>query len=632
MIRRAGRLASAVLLTASMTLMGGMSLAPTVTNVSASPLDKMDTRLRAHVSGPAEEAFAPQRAAAPAGNNYYPRPDDGCPNSIGGNVKVNQNCLNVTDADLQGRGQAQNETSIAVDPNNPKHILASYNDYRRGDGTCGVSHSLDGGASWADTTTPNGFTRGVDPNIHPTDFGTARQYWQAGGDTSVAWDSRGNAYLSCQVFMRGSPTTSNPDLSSGFLVFRSTKNNGGSFNFPGRYVTATNDVAGSGAILEDKQLLTVDNNPTSPFRDRVYITWTHFTATTGYIYSAYSSDYGETFSQPQLVSPAGSQVHCPASLTTNGGCDNNQFSQPFTAPDGTLYVVYSNYNTSSSAHTARYQVLIQKSTDGGKTFDAPHKVTDYYELPDCPTYQGGQDPGRACVPEKGSSQKSVFRASQYPVGAVNPDSPNRVVVSIGSYINSDSNEGNGCKPTGVVALSQGGLYDGVKTAGACANHILVSTSLNNGVTFNGASTDPRQMPLAMTPSQAHTDQFWQWLAFSNHKLAVAELDRQYGSDETNGGTDQTVLGSTSGAGFGGVRATTSSMPPPTQFGGVFWGDYSGLSASGDTAYPLWSDTRDADLFVCPGSSPPRLCGLQTPLGPANDEDVFTTGVAIPAGQ
>ena len=32
-----------------------------------------------------------------------------CPGSIGPNVLVNQNCLNVTDADLQGRGQAQRD-------------------------------------------------------------------------------------------------------------------------------------------------------------------------------------------------------------------------------------------------------------------------------------------------------------------------------------------------------------------------------------------------------------------------------------------------------------------------------------------------------------------------------------------
>jgi hypothetical protein len=138
MLRRAGRLVSTMLLTASMTLLGGIQFAPSVTNVSA--LDKMDPRLRAHVSGPAEEAMGPQRQAVTSGSNYFPRSEDGCASTLDStNIKVNQNCLNVTDADLQGRGQAQNETSIAVDPSNPKHIVASYNDYRRGDGTCGVS-------------------------------------------------------------------------------------------------------------------------------------------------------------------------------------------------------------------------------------------------------------------------------------------------------------------------------------------------------------------------------------------------------------------------------------------------------------------------------------------------------------
>ena len=114
------------------------------------------------------------------------------------------NCLNISDPDLQGRGQANNEESIAQDPNNTRHLVASDNNYIRGDGTCGSHYSLDGGKTWADATVPNGFTRGT-----PFGAAVAREYWQAGGDTSVAWDTRGNAYLSCQVFMRGAGTSSN---------------------------------------------------------------------------------------------------------------------------------------------------------------------------------------------------------------------------------------------------------------------------------------------------------------------------------------------------------------------------------------------------------------------------------------
>src|SRR5439155_12939247 len=131
-------------------------------------LNKIQQRL---VSGllsaelnPDDAAFQ-SRTAGPRAPRAATRVDTStaaaCTNRFGSNVKVNQNCLNITDADLQGRAQAQNETWAAADPNNADHIVASYNDYRRGDGTCGVSYSLDAGRSWADSTTPNGFSRGT---------------------------------------------------------------------------------------------------------------------------------------------------------------------------------------------------------------------------------------------------------------------------------------------------------------------------------------------------------------------------------------------------------------------------------------------------------------------------------------
>src|SRR5437868_2906527 len=159
--------------------------------------------------------------------SYFPRGSDSCPVNLSSNIKVNQNCLNLTDPDLQGRAQAENETSIAQDPNNPNHIIASYNDYRRGDGNCYGAYSLDKGRTWNDTTIPMSFTRGNAFNNAP------RQYWQAGGDTSVAWDTKGNAYFDCQVFNRGNAAAANPDQSSAIYVFRSTQNFGASWNFSG---------------------------------------------------------------------------------------------------------------------------------------------------------------------------------------------------------------------------------------------------------------------------------------------------------------------------------------------------------------------------------------------------------------
>jgi hypothetical protein len=565
--------------------------------------------------------------------NVAPTGTGACSERLGSNVKVNQNCLNVTDQDLQGRGQANNETFISQDPFNSKHIVTSDNDYVRGDGTCGTAYSLDRGKTWNNSTAPNIFTRG------PGSF--ARQYWQAGGDTSVAWDTRGNAYLSCQLFNRGTVASSDPDQSSAFVVFRSTGNDGASWNFPGRYTASFFDQPGTAGVLEDKELMTVDNSKSSPFRDRIYVTWTLFAADgTAYIYETHSNDYGETFSAPVLVSSDSSLCTNTFGIPTpQGRCNENQYSDPFTGPDGALYVAYSNFNNTVTGTDNRNQILLSKSTDGGVTFSAPVKASDYYDLPDCDTYQGaGADPGRACVPEKGSSTKSVFRATNYPAGAVDPTHPNRVVVTVGSYINKHSNESNGCTPAGFAADGLN-LYTGVKSGG-CNNDILVSVSNNGGSSFTGTTTDPRsETTVTQDHKQATTDQWFQWAAMDSHgTLAVDYYDRQYGSDETTGASDFSLSGSRDLAWFATDRVTSSSMPAPTQFpgpnGGQFYGDYTGLTVTNEKAHPVWSDTRAKDVFLCTGTgtpgNPPRLCsGVEANGLTANDQEMFTDSMSIP---
>jgi hypothetical protein len=567
-------------------------------------------------------------------SGYSPSGNGGCAVNRGNNVKVNQECLTVSDSNLQGRGQAQNEESIAANPNNSKDIVASQNDYRRGDGNCYAAYSLDGGKNWNDSTVPMSFTRG---EAQP------RQYWQAGGDTSVAWDTRGNAYISCQLFDRGGGVSQNPDQSSAFVVMRSTGNDGASWNFPGRYSVINFDPEGAGTVLEDKALMAIDDNPSSPFRDRIYVTWTEFAADgTAYIYEVHSNDYGETFSSPVVVSEDSSLCSNNYGIATpHGNCNENQFSDPFVGPDGSLYVAYNNYNNTVSGNDNRNQILLSKSTDGGATFSAPVKASDYFDLPECDAYQGaGADPFRACVPEKGSSTVSVFRATNYAAGAVNPKNPNQVVVTVGSYINKDSNESNGCAPASFDPNTGINLYTGVKTAGACNNKILVSVSNNGGASFSGAAVDPRQEEVAnQDPGQKRTDQFWQWAAFTKGgKLAVDYYDRQYGHDETNGSSDFTLSGSKDLVKFGSKRVTTSSMPPPTQFGGPhggqFYGDYIWLDTAGNDALPIWSDTRDPDLFLCPGTgtpgNPPTLCTATEGTGVmANDENTYMARMPVP---
>jgi hypothetical protein len=179
----------------------------------------------------------------------------------------------------------------------------------------------------------------------------------------------------------------------------------------------------------------------------------------------------------------------------------------------------------------------------------------------------------------------------------------------------------------------------VKTSGACKNDILVSVSTNGGTSFTGTTTDPRKLPSAApTPAQAKADQWFQWLAFTKDgTLAVSYYDRQYGNDEITGFSDVSVFASSGPGHFAVKRATSSSLPPPTQFpntvgGGLFWGDYAGLSAL-DQAHPIWSDTRAAELFLCSGTGkpgvPPAVCTLTEPNGlVANDQDVYAASIPV----
>jgi hypothetical protein len=597
-------------------------------------LTKLQKRfLSGIVSSELDQQASPNTASRP--RNYFPTSDDGCPQNRGGNIKVNQNCLNLTDSDLQGRGQANNETAIAQDPLNPNNIVATSNDYVRGDSNCVADFSKNGGQSWTESEIPTGFTRGANFG------GVARQYWQAAGDPSLAWDTRGNAYYACLVFQRGPGVTNNPDFSSAIYVYRSTGNFGASWNFPGRPVVESFNT--TFFPFEDKPYMTIDDNAASPFRDRIYVTYNEDLADgSARIFESFSDDYGQTFSKRALVSST--SPLCPSVVPGDpkNSCDINMFSNPFVGPDGALYVAYDNFNNSESGpNDNHFQILLSKSTDGGVTFSHPVLVGNYNDLPDCAAFQGGQDAGVSCVPEKGKSMNSVFRAANYPSGVVSPLNPSKVYVTFASYINQDSNEANGCVPAGLTS-SLTPLYAGVKTPGACNNKILVSVSTDSGATFTGTTTDPRKLPVVnQTPGQERTDQWWQWASITGSgKLAVSYYDRQYGQDEFNGNMDFSLSGSDDGVReFNTVRVTSASMPSPTQFpdtqgNSTFFGDYTGLSVIGNVAHPLWMDTRSPDLFLCPGTGlpgvPPALCTGTEPNGrTANDQDIFSQAVTVP---
>ncbi len=264
----------------------------------------------------------------------------------------------------------QNETSIAVDPNNPNRIVASANDYvsrtwscdingtpcsALGDAYSGTYFSNDGGSTWCCTSSDPAHLGTLIPGVTRLAGGI----YDAGGDPSVAFDSQGHVFYAGLGFNR----TSAPNT---VAVNRGTFDGAGNLSWgPPTFINQTT----APSTLNDKEWIAVDSHASSPFKDRVYVTWTR------YIFNPHngafvqspinfvsSSDGGATFSAPQAIS---------------GNVLYSQGSRPVVGPDGTLYVFWDGA-TRLQALDSTWMV---KSTDGGATWSNPNAVATVADNP-----------------------------------------------------------------------------------------------------------------------------------------------------------------------------------------------------------------------------------------------------------
>jgi hypothetical protein len=158
---------------------------------------------------------------------------------------------------------------------------------------------------------------------------------------------------------------------SGLFLLRSA-DGGASWSFPGSAVKQSDGTGADGIGLLDKPYMAVDTGRHSDFRDRIYVAWTEYNVdfTAAQISFAWSDDHGATWHLTGVISGT-SPTLCPVNLSgaPAGTCDNNQFPQPFTAPNGDLYVVFQNFNNALGPGGDNHaQMLIVKSTDGGASF------------------------------------------------------------------------------------------------------------------------------------------------------------------------------------------------------------------------------------------------------------------------
>lgn len=283
----------------------------------------------------------------------------------------------------------QNETTVAVDPNNPNRLVAAANDYvtrtwtctvggtpcsALGDGYSGTYFSNDGGQTWCCTASDPAHLGTLIPGVEHLTGGP----YDAGGDPALAWDTQGNVYYAGLGFNR----TSAPNT---VTVSRGSFGGGGLTWSAPTFINATT----SPSVLNDKEWIAVDRNVSSPFRDRIYVSWTRFlfnprngAYTQSPIFFASSSNGGTTFTTPKAIS---------------GNVLYGQGSRPVVGPDGSLYVFWLGSTRLQSLNST----YVVRSRDGGATWSKPvavSRVTDSMELAD-----------------------TLFRLNSFPAAAAGPD-------------------------------------------------------------------------------------------------------------------------------------------------------------------------------------------------------------------
>ena len=507
-------------------------------------------------------------------------------------------------------GAPQNETSIAVDPNNSQRVVASMNDYvtrawtctisgtpcsALGDGYSGTYFSNNGGGSWCCVSTDPSHLGTLIPGVERLVGGI----YDAGGDPAVAFDSQGHVYYSGLGFDRTAPPNT-------VAVNKGTFDGSGNLTWGApTFLNATT----APSTLNDKPWIAVDSHSASPFRDRIYVSWTRFIFNPQngrYVQSpislVYSKDGGATFSSPQLI--VGNVLY-------------SQGSHPTVAPDGTVYVFW----TGATRKATLDSIWVVKSTDGGVSWSKPVAVSQLVNI----------------IPVANTS----FRNNSYPGAAVAPDGS--VYVTWASLMSDagglcPTRTNNGCHATVLYSKSTDGgatwsapavafpSYDsatqtaiGYPAANPDGSQLTAPTAARRVDTLFPAVSISSSGRVFLGAYAADVISPWQTCAAGPPPPVGRIACDTLGNYIHNARLDYVVRDLTTN-----VTEAVSTHPINTRngFGGGFFGDYTDIAAGSDNVlHALWTDSNNTQNVVW-------FYGAQFVPTPINQEDIATAAASF----
>jgi hypothetical protein len=480
---------------------------------------------------------------------------------------------------------SQNETAIAVDPNNSNRVVAAANDYvtrtwscsisgapcsALGDGYSGTYFSNNGGGTWCCSSSDPSHIGTLIPGVEHLVGG---QY-DAGGDPAVAFDSHGHVYYAGLGFDRTSPPNT-------VAVNKGTFGGGGGLSWGApTFINQTT----SPAILNDKEWIGADWHPSSPFRDRVYVSWTRyiFNPENGnYVQSpiafAHSTNGGATFSTPQLIS---------------GNVLYSQGSRVVVGYDGTVYVFWEGATRLGTLDGT----WMAKSTDGGETFSTPVEIAPLQDII--------------------SPANTVFRLNSFPAADVAPNGDLYVAWSSQQSDSSGlcpSRTNTGCHLSALYSRSTDG---GATWSTPALIFPALDASMRTAIGYPVAQPDGSTLN---APAARRVDTFWPAVAISQNgrvymSAYAADVVSPWrtcasGPPPPEGRINCSALGpyihnARLDYAVADLSTSTSNIvsthPINTRyhFGGGFIGDYTALAVGSDnTFHAFWTDTNNVQSVV-----------------------------------
>ena len=250
------------------------------------------------------------------------------------------------------------ESDIRVDPTNPDHLIGSVKWFASAEGynhVLGFYESFNGGKTWSTGHIPGyeGWTDNTDP---VGAFDTFGNYYEFILPYQFFYNADGTHDLKIGTPLEPDPAEPAEAVAVAVRPHGATSatdwitTRGGQPDFVATYDSVGNE--------PDKQWLTIDDNPRSPFTNRVYAMWVDFHFVTPVPYVSFADAHADgTHTDWSAPQPLPQPPHTPQGAT---------YLLPHVAPDGTIYTTVTNFNPKQGFCCA--SVFVDKSTDGGQTW------------------------------------------------------------------------------------------------------------------------------------------------------------------------------------------------------------------------------------------------------------------------